>query len=99
MNNGFKMWRRLHEDNTGSGSIIELAGTDSLRDWPHCDKLSEVSAHLDAWTETLDLYGGELENAPRMIRSMLLNIIPKDLNSEAMPERSLVGKGHVAIIE
>ena len=29
--NGFKMWRRLHEDHTGSGEIISFAGSECLR--------------------------------------------------------------------
>ena len=50
--NGFAMWRRLHVDCEGDGdSAIEYAGIEVLRNYPRCNQLSEVSTHLDGWTE------------------------------------------------
>ena len=97
--NGFRMWRRLHEDNVGSGDIIEFAGTEALRDYGKCEKISDVMGHVDGWVEALDTHGGELDQAPKMVRSMLLNIIPKELKSEILKERALAGAGHLQIIE
>ena len=31
LNNGFKLWRRLFQDNAGTGDIAECAGIDALR--------------------------------------------------------------------
>lgn len=76
-NNGFILWRRLHEDFKGTGEMVEFAGVDTLRLYPSCSKISEVTAHLDGWKELLDLYGDELIAAPKMLRAMVLNIIPK----------------------
>ena len=56
-NNGFILWTRLHEDFKGSGEMVEFAGVDTLRLYPSCSKISEVTAHLDGWKELLDLYG------------------------------------------
>ena len=45
--NGFQMWRRLFEDNRGSGDMVEFAGIEVLREYKPCTKISEVSAHMD----------------------------------------------------
>ena len=98
-NNGFKMWKRLHDDHTGSGEIISYAGSECLREYPRCAKISETTAHIDGWLEMFDLYGKELENAPTTVRGMLLNIIPRELKAEILKEPELVGRGHMRIIE
>ena len=48
--NGFQMWRRLFEDNRGTGDVVEYAGTEVLREYEACTTISEVSAHMDTWT-------------------------------------------------
>ena len=78
--------RRLFRDNKGSGDVVEYAGIDVLRDYPKCNKPSELSVHLHGWNELLDNYGTELAQAPRTLRSMFMGIIPKDLKSE-IPQR------------
>ena len=98
-NNGFILWRRLHEDFKGSGEMVEFAGVDTLRLYPSCSKISEVTAHLDGWKELLDLYGDELMAAPKMLRAMVLNIIPKELKTEILKENGLVGASHQVIID
>ena len=97
--NGFTMWRRLHRDYKGEGQIVEYAGSQCLREYGRCDKLEEVSAHIDGWYELFDTYGKELENAHVMTRGMFLDIIPKELRSEILKERSLAGAGHRALAE
>ena len=97
--NGFTMWRRLHRDNKGEGQIVDYAGSQCLREYGRCDKLEEVSAHIDGWYELFDNYGKELEHAHVMTRGMFLDIIPKDLRTEILKERSLAGAGHRALAE
>ena len=91
--NGFAVWRRLFRDNKGSGDVVEYAGIEVLRDYPRCNKLSELSVHLDGWNELLDNYGAELAQAPCTLRSMFMGIIPKDLKSEKLKEKDLIDKG------
>ena len=45
--NGFAVWRRLHREFKGEGQIIDYAGTQCLREYGKCKKLSEVSQHID----------------------------------------------------
>ena len=47
--NGFTMWRRLHRDFQGSGDAVEYAGTEALREYGRCNKISELSAQMDRW--------------------------------------------------
>ena len=54
--NGFRMWRRLHRDFQGSGDAVEYAGTEALREYDKCQKISELSAHMDGWLSLLDRY-------------------------------------------
>ena len=97
--NGFRMWRRLHQDNVGSGEIIEFANTEALRDYGRCDRIEDTSSFIDAWLEAVDTHGGELEMAPKMLKSMFLNILPRSLKSEIMKEQALYGAHHLQIIE
>ena len=65
-NNGFIQWRRLHQDFKGSGEMVEFAGVDTLRLYPSCSKIPEVTAHLGGRQEMLDLYGEEFMAAPNV---------------------------------
>ena len=51
--NGFQMWRRLFEDNRGSGDVVEYAGIEVLREYKACTKISEVSARMEAWKKAV----------------------------------------------
>lgn len=93
--NGFAMWRKLFQDNRGSGKIIEFAGIEVLREFKPCMKLSEVNGHMDNWKQILDTYGGELFGATKTLRSMFLNIIPKELKSDIMKDDKLNNADHV----
>ena len=100
--NGFLMWRRLFVDNKGSGELVEFAGVEALRLYPSCSKLSDVGSHLDGWIELLDAYGSELlgaSGAPRMLRSMMLNILPKELKSEILKDKTLQNAGYIELID
>ena len=74
---GFQVWRRLFEDNCGSGDMVELAGIEVLRGHNACTKISEISAHMGAWKARLDTYGTKNMTCPGLIRSMFLNIVSK----------------------
>ena len=66
--NGFNMWRQLYQDNAGTSEIVEQAGIDVLREYKQCDKVANVTAHMDGWKELLDMYGSELSGCPRILR-------------------------------
>lgn len=98
--NGFKIWSRLYQQNMGSGDIIEYAGTETVRDDPRCDRISEVADHLDGWQELLDDYGGELiGNAPKILKSMLMSMIPKELKSDIMKDEKLSARDYQGIAD
>ena len=97
--NGFAMWRRLHRENKGSGDAVEYAGTEALKEFRRCDRLADLSGHMDAWLSLLNRYGSELRYAPRMARSMFLDIIPKDLKSEITKKKRLKGSDHLELME
>ena len=100
--NGFLMWRRLFVDNKGPGEPVEFAGVEALRLYPSCSKLSDVGSHLDGWIELLDAYGSEFLgalSAPRMLRSMMLNILPKELKSEILKDKTLQNAGYIELID
>ena len=92
--NGFAVWRRLHREFRGEGQIIDYAGTQCLREYGRCKKLSDVSHHIDGWYELFDDYGKELEHAHHMTRGMFLDIIPTELRSEILKEPKLHAAGH-----
>ena len=98
-NNGFVMWRKLHVEHMGQGDVIEFAGTECLRTYGRCNKLSEVGHHIDGWYELFDRYGKELVDAHVTTRGMFLNILPKELKSEIMLEKDFHGKGHRALAD
>ena len=76
-NNGFKLWRRLFEDNAGTGDIAEYAGIEALREFPRCGKLSEAVEHVDRWKTMIDTYGRGIPIP--WLRVQILSMIPKDL--------------------
>ena len=88
-NNGFIMWRRLHHDNVGLEVHIANAGVDCLREYGRCNKMSDLLSHLDGWRDLFQQYGQELEHAPNYVRSMYLDILPKELRSELSREDRL----------
>ena len=88
-NNGFIMWRRLHHDNIGLEVHIANAGVDCLREYGKCEKMSNLLAHLDGWRDLYQQYGQELDGAPNYVRSMYLEILPKELRTEISREDKL----------
>ena len=97
--NGFMMWKRLHKENKGSGDAVEYAGTEALKEYGRCDKIADLSGHMDGWLSMLNRYGAELQYAPRMVRSMFLDIIPKDMKTEITKKKRLKGADHLELME
>ena len=95
---GFAMWRRLHADNNGTSAMVEFAVIEVLREFKDCTKVSELSNHMDTWKNLLVTYDQENHGAPKMLRSMLLKIIPRELNQEILKDDSLVDSGHVEVM-
>ena len=57
-----------------------------MQEFPKCTSLSKLSEHLDDWTDVLATYGSELEHCPRLLRNMVLSIIPKNLEDEILDQ-------------
>ena len=86
MGNGFEMWRRLYIDYQGGSTAVELCGVRRLQEFPKCQSIGKLSEHLDDWLDVLTTYGTELEHCPRLLRNMVLSIIPKSLEDEILDE-------------
>ena len=97
--NGFIMWRNLHKENVGEGDIIESAGTECLRTYGQCSSVIDLSAHIDGWYELLDSHCPEMRECHRMLRSMFLNIIPKDLKTKILEDPELQLSDHRRLAE
>ena len=97
--NGFAIWRRLHRENKGSGDAVEYAGVEALKEYSRCDRLADLSGHMDNWLDMLGRYGAELQFAPRMVRSMFLDIIPRDLKQEIMKKKRLREASHLELMD
>ena len=55
---------------------------------------------MDGWLSLLDRYGGALEDAaPRIVRSMFLDIIPTELKSKINKKRVLRDATHLELVE
>ena len=82
--NGFELWRRLHHDYQGDIDVVEFGGVRRLQEFGRCTDLKLLDDHLDDWTDVLSTYGTELEHCPKLLRSMVLNIIPKEFEDELL---------------
>ena len=87
--NGFVLWRNLFREHVGEKDIMEDAGVECLRTYGQCTNLTDLSAHIDGWYELLDGHCPELRECPRMLRSLFLGIIPKELKSKILEEPQL----------
>ena len=76
------MWRRLHRDHVGAGQVHEYAGSNCLRTYGACSKLSEVSEHIDGWMDLFQQFGSELEHAHVTTRGMFIDILLEDMKSD-----------------
>ena len=87
--NGFELWRRLYMENQGGDDAITFGGLRRLQEFPRCEQLAKLSEHLDDWLDVLSTYGHELEHCPKLLRHMVLSIIPKSLESEILDKAHL----------
>ena len=87
--NGLEMWRWLYQEYQGGSEAVMLGGTRRLQDWSRCNKLDQLSGHLDDWVECLQTHCSELLHAPGLLRSMILGIIPTEYEDE------LLAKPHI----
>ena len=78
--------------------MVEFASSEVLCEVKACTKVSEVSNHMDTWKNLLDTYGQDIHGAPKLLKSMLLNIVPHELKKEILQEDSLVYAGHVELM-
>ena len=84
LGNGFEFWRLLHLHYRGGTDAVEFGGVRRLQEYPRCADVKKVSEHLDDWLEVLSTYGSELEQCPKMLRSMVMATIPKALEDELL---------------
>ena len=82
--NGFEMWRLLHLEYQGGSDTIEFGGVRRLQEFHRCNDIKKLNEHFDDWLEVLSNFGAELENCPRLLKSMILNIIPKTYEDELL---------------
>ena len=92
--NGFMMWRRLFHDHIGEGETQDYAGAGCLREYPHCEKMSQLLTHIDGWYHLYDQFGSELEGAKTHTRGMFLDILPPDFKEEIRKKKKLATAGH-----
>ena len=82
--NGFEMWRLLYSEFQGGSAAVQLGGNRRLQEWPRCNRLEALSAHLDDWVECLQTHCAELLHAPGVLRSMILGVIPTEFEDELL---------------
>ena len=81
---GLEMRRWLFHEFAGGSEAVMLGGSRRLQDWSRCTKMEQLSQHLDDWVECLQQYGTELLAAPGILRTMVLGIIPVELEDELL---------------
>ena len=95
--NGLEMWRWLYAEFQGGSEAVRLGGSRRLQEWPRCNKLDQLNSHLDDWVECLQTHGTELLQAPGMLRTMLLGIVPAEYEDELLTNPQI--KSWQSIIE
>ena len=82
--NGFEMWRLLYQEYQGGTEAVEFGGVRRLQEFSRCTDIKKLNDHIDDWLDVLSNFGAELEQCPRMLKSMVLNIIPKAYEDELL---------------
>ena len=77
--NGFELWRNLEIQYGGAGKEVEVTGLTRFMTFPPCKTEAGLLQHLNSWEEYLNKYGAELRKTPATLRTLLINILPKDL--------------------
>ena len=97
--NGFEVWRQLFRQYSGGTQVVNYGGQMRLKDWPKCTNVLQLEAHLDSWMACREEYGSELYAAPNMLRTMLLGILPQEIENEIMDKPELEGKDYKGIFD
>ena len=82
--NVFELWRRLFLEYQGGSDAVDFGGMRRLQKFPKCENLTRLSEHIDDWLDVLANYGSELASCPKLLRNMLLGILPKSLETEML---------------
>ena len=82
--NGFELWRRLYNEYQGGSDAVEFGGIRRLQEFPKCENIAKLSEHIDDWLDVLADYGTELSSCPKLLRNMLLGILPKSIEQEIL---------------
>ena len=82
--NGMEMWRLLHVENKGGSDAVEFGGVRRLQEYGRCNEVKQLNEHIDDWLDVLSQYGAELEQCPKLLRSMVFAIIPKSYEEELL---------------
>ena len=80
--NGFEIWRQLFVEHHGGMDAVQLGGMRRLQEWPRCNTIGNLSAHLDSWVACLETHNQELTAAPKVLRSMIMGVIPTSYEDE-----------------
>ena len=97
--NGFVLWRNLFREFVGERHVLEEAGVECLRVYGQCTNLQDLPAHIDGWYELLDGHCSEMRDCPKMLKSLFLGIIPKELKSKILEDPSLQWAEHRTLAE
>ena len=97
--NGFEVWRQLYRQYSGGTQIVNYGGQMRLKDWPKCTHVLQLEAHLDSWMACLEEYGSELYAAPNMLKTMLLGVLPSEIENEIMDKPELDGADYKGIFD
>ena len=73
----------------GGADAIQLGGMRRLHEWPRCTTLANLSAHLDSWVECLEMHNAELLAAPKVLKSMVLGVIPAEFEDDILSRPEL----------
>ena len=76
---------------------MQFTGIEAIRAYPKCEKRADTVEHVERWKNMIELYGQVIPELN--LKAQLLNIIPKDLKTEVMRERDMVGANHVQIMD
>ena len=80
--NGFEIWRQLYRQYAGGGDAVRYGDQMRLKDWPKCNDIMKLEEHLNGWKACLDEHGAEMYAAPGMLRTMLMGILPEEIEKE-----------------
>ena len=63
---------------------MEFGGIRRLNEFPRCTNVAKQGEHLDDWLDVLTTHGAELEHCPRLLRNMVLAVIPTEMETEVI---------------